>query len=104
MRVDISTPLTTAPLSLAISPDGQTIAFVATADGQSRLWLRSLVTGSAQPVKGTDGAEFPFWSPDSRSIGFFAEGKLSRLDVDGGSVRTLARRLEDEAAHGTARV
>ena len=41
-------------------------------------------------AKGTDGAESPFWSPDSRSVGFFADGKLSRLDVDGGSVRVLA--------------
>ncbi len=90
MRVDISTPPTTAPFSLAISPDGRTIAFVATAEGQSRLWLRSLESGSAASVKGTDGAEAPFWSPDSRSIGFFADGKLSRLDVDGGSVRILA--------------
>jgi serine/threonine protein kinase/Tol biopolymer transport system component len=90
MRVDISTPPSTAPFSLAISPDGRTIAFVATAEGQSRLWLRSLESGSAAAVKGTDGAESPFWSPDSRSVGFFADGKLSRLDVDGGSVRILA--------------
>jgi Tol biopolymer transport system component len=90
MRVDIATPPTAAPLSLAISPDGRTIAFVATAEGQSRLWLRSLESGASRPVTGTDGAEFPFWSPDSRSVGFFAEGKLRRVDVDGGSVPTLA--------------
>ena len=102
--MDISTPPTTAPLSLAISPDGQTIAFVATADGQSRLWLRSLVTGSAQPVKGTDGAESPFWSPDSRSIGFFAEGKLVGSTSTGDRCAHWPRRLEDEAAHGTARM
>jgi serine/threonine protein kinase len=89
MRVDISTPPTTSPQSLSISPDGRTIAFVATAEGQSRLWLRSLESGSERAVKGTDSAESPFWSPDSRSIGFFADGKLNRLDVDGGTVRSL---------------
>ena len=90
MRVDITAPPTTMPLSLAISPDGRTIAFVATSEGQSRLWLRSLASGSARAVRGTDGAASPFWSPDSRSVGFFAEGKLRRVDVDGGSVQTLA--------------
>ena len=104
MRLDITTPPTTAPLSLAISPDGQTIAFVATADGQSRLWLRSLESGSARAVKGTDGAEHPFWSPDSASVAFFAEGKLRRLDLNGGSVTTLAVASGGRAAHGTARV
>ena len=90
MRVEITTPPTTEPVSLAISPDGRTIAFVATSEGQSRLWLRSLGSGSARAVVGTDGAEFPFWSPDGRSVGFFAESKLRRVDVDGGSVQTLA--------------
>ena len=71
-------------------PDGLTIAFVAASDGQSRLWLRSLETGSARVVNGTDAAESPFWSPDSQSIGFFAEAKLKRVDVNGGSVRALA--------------
>jgi Tol biopolymer transport system component len=90
MRVDIATPPTTAPLSLAISPDGRTIAFVATSESESRLWVRSLASASARPVVGTDGAEYPFWSPDSRSVGFFAQGQLRRVDVDGGSVQTLA--------------
>jgi Tol biopolymer transport system component len=90
MRVDIATPTTTVPMSLAISPDGRTIAFVATSEGQSRLWLRSLESGAAQAVVGTESAESPFWSPDSRSVGFFAAGKVRRIDVDGGSVRTLA--------------
>jgi Tol biopolymer transport system component len=90
MRVEITTPPTTEPRSLAISPDGRTIAFVATAEGQSRLWLRSLESGSVRIVAGTDGAQFPFWSPDSRSVGFFAESKLKRVDVDGGSVQSLA--------------
>jgi len=90
MRVEITTPPTTAPTSLAISPDGRTIAFVATFEGPSRLWLRSLESGSARPLPGTDGALSPFWSPDSRSLGFFAGGKLKRVDVAGGPVRILA--------------
>ncbi len=88
-RLDIWTPPTTAPSSLAISPDERTIAFVASDDGQSRLWLRSLETGLSRAMAGTDGAEWPFWSPDSRSVGFFADGKIRRVDVDGGSVQTL---------------
>jgi serine/threonine protein kinase/Tol biopolymer transport system component len=75
----------------AISPDGRQIVFVgATANNPSRLWLRSLDSLTARPLDGTDGATSPFWSPDSRSIGFFAQGKLKRLDLDGGSPQSLA--------------
>jgi eukaryotic-like serine/threonine-protein kinase len=89
VRVDIVTPSTSDPVSFAISPDGRRLTFVASGDGQSRLWLRPLDTGKAQPLLGTEGASFPFWSPDSQSIGFFAEGKLKRVDI-GGSPQTLA--------------
>jgi eukaryotic-like serine/threonine-protein kinase len=89
MHIDIATPPSTAPQSLAISPDGRTIAFVAASEGESRLWLRSLQSGAARSVPGTDGAGSPFWSPNSQSIGFFSDGKLRRIDVDGGSVQTL---------------
>ena len=71
-RVDIVTPATDRPTSFALSPDGRQIVFVASGDGASRLWLRSLATTTAQPLAGTEGATYPFWSPDSRSIGFFA--------------------------------
>jgi Tol biopolymer transport system component len=90
MRVDISTPPTTDPESLAISPDGQKIVFAGTVEGQSRLWLRSMDSASARVLAGTDDALAPFWSPDSRSIGFFAHGKLERLDIDSGSTQVLA--------------
>ena len=63
---------------------------MASGDGASRLWLRSLATTTAQPLAGTEGATFPFWSPDSRSIGFFAGGALKRLDLGGGAPQTLA--------------
>jgi eukaryotic-like serine/threonine-protein kinase len=89
-HVEITTPPTTDHVSLAISPDAEKLAFVASSDGRSKLWLRSLVTGAAQPLTGTDGASFPFWSPDSRSIGFFANGHLYRVDADGSSLRALA--------------
>jgi eukaryotic-like serine/threonine-protein kinase len=91
MRVEITTPPTTDVVSMAISPDGEKLAFVASSDGRPRLWLRSMATGSARPLAGTDGASFPFWSPDSRSIGFFANEMVNRIDVDGGSLRALAR-------------
>jgi len=69
-----------------LSPDGTSVAFVATgADGKSTLWVRPTNVLEAHPVLGTDGAIFPFWSPDSRSLGFFADGKLKVVDLNGGS-------------------
>jgi serine/threonine protein kinase len=89
MRLDLVTPPTADPVSLAISPNGQNVVFAAIVEGRSRLWLRSLDSVSARPLDGTDRGESPFWSPDSRSIGFFADGKLKRCDIDGGSIQTL---------------
>ena len=90
IRTDIGTPATSQPDSFALSPDGRQIVFVASGDGASRLWLRSLASTTAQPLAGTEGAIGPFWSPDSRSIGFFANGALERLDLRGGAPYTLA--------------
>jgi serine/threonine protein kinase len=91
LRVEITTPPTTDLVSMAISPDGEKLVFVALSDGRPKLWLRSIVSGSARPLIGTDGASFPFWSPDSRSIGFFVNDTVTRIDVDGGSLHALAR-------------
>ena len=93
MRLDITTPPTTDPVSLAISPDGQKIDFVATSQGRTQLWLRPLDSASAHPLAGTDYASAPFWSPDSHSLAFFAEGKLRRIDLDSGFVQFLARAI-----------
>src|SRR5207249_1620652 len=89
MRFEIVTPPTPDQRSLALSPDGRRLVFVAAGDGPPRLWLRSLDAVDAQPLSGTENAAFPFWSPDSRSIGFFDDAKLKRLDVGGGSPQTL---------------
>jgi serine/threonine protein kinase/Tol biopolymer transport system component len=90
MRVDITTPSTPAPLEFALSPDGRYIVFVASGDGAQRLWLRALDKTDAQPLAGTEGADYPFWSADSHSIGFTASGRLKRLDTAGGPPQTLA--------------
>ena len=77
--------------SLSISPDGRRLTFVApTAEGKYLLWVRSLDALSAQALAGTDGAYYPFWSPDSRFIGFFANGKLKRIEAAGGPTLTLS--------------
>ncbi len=89
-RVEITTPPTDTPTSFALSPDGRQIVFVVSGDGASRLWLRALGATTAQPLAGTDGATLPFWSPDGRSVGFFAGGALKRLDLGGGAPQTLA--------------
>jgi Tol biopolymer transport system component len=60
------------------------------ADGKTPLWVRSLDALTAQPLAGTDAARFPFWSPDSRFVAFFADGKLKKIDASGGPVLTLA--------------
>ncbi len=78
-------------VQLALSPDGRRIAFVATPRrGVPQLWIRSLETGQAQALTGTDDAAFPFWSADGRSIGFFAGGKLKTVDTTGGAPQVLA--------------
>ena len=89
-RVEIVTPATDQPVSFALSPDGRQIAFVASGNGESRLWLRSLATTTAEPQAGTEGARYPFWAPDGRSVGFFVTNALKRLDLGSGASQTLA--------------
>ena len=91
MRLEITTPPTTDPVSFEISPDGRQVVFVATFEGRPRLWLRRLDAGSSRALPGTDYAAFPFWSPDGRAIGFFANQRLRRIDLDGNRVQALAR-------------
>jgi eukaryotic-like serine/threonine-protein kinase len=69
---------------LAVSPDGRQVAFVAVAQNAFTLWLRPISTLAARQIPGTEGASFPFWSPDSRSVGFFAGGKLKKVQASGG--------------------
>jgi Tol biopolymer transport system component/DNA-binding winged helix-turn-helix (wHTH) protein len=88
--------------SIALSPDGSQLAFVAMDPaGRSRIWLRPLATLDARPVPATDGATSVFWSPDSRSIAFFASGRLMRLDLSGGAVVTLCDIAEGTGLFGT---
>jgi len=88
-RLEVTTPPTTDPMSFAIAPDGESLVFAAQSLGAQRLWVRSLVTGAVRTLAGTDDARNPFWSPDSRSIGFFARAKLKRIDLESGSIREL---------------
>jgi len=75
---------------LAVSPDGTRLVFTAAKPGgQPALWVRNLQESSARPVVGAENAYFPFWSPDGRSVGFFADGKLKRMDASGGAVLTI---------------
>jgi Tol biopolymer transport system component len=71
--------------NFAISPDGRLLVFSARSAGADGLWLRPLNSRAATQLAGTEGATDPFWSPDNRSIAFFAAGKLKRLDIRGGS-------------------
>ncbi len=76
---------------VVISPDGSYIAFVAHAPNSPKgLWVRRLDASVPQRLEGTDNAAFPFWSPDSRSLGFFTNGKLFRVPASGGPVIAIA--------------
>jgi Tol biopolymer transport system component len=82
--------------SLALSPDGRRLAFVGTgADGVFRMWERSLDSQETRPISGTEGEiaanSTIFWSPDSRSIGFYADGAVRRIGREGGQSRIVCR-------------
>ena len=81
--------LNIAPMP-TVSPDGRWIVFAVEGGNKKlSLWIRPLDSLVTRPLPGTEDGGFPFWSPDSRSIGFFAEGKLKRIDASGGPVQVL---------------
>jgi len=80
----------------ALAPDGRTLVFTAGSAGERPvLWRRPLDEVNAQPLPGTEDAQDPFWSPDSRSIAFFAEGKLKRISAAGGAVQVIVPSIRD---------
>ncbi len=77
-----------------LSPDGTSIAFAATgADGKTLLWVRPMNSLEARALPGTEGVIFPFWSPDGRSLGFFADNKLKTIDLNGDTVQVVCDSL-----------
>ena len=83
MRLDVNLHSSTG--YFAFSPDGSKLVF----DAQGQLWLRSLESDTAQPLAGTDGGTSPFWAPNSQSVGFYSQGQLKRIDLEGGLVQEL---------------
>ena len=81
---------TFVPYNFVLSPDGKQLAFVAAGQGKTQLWIRALSAAEARPLIGAEGATFPFWAPDNRRLGFFADRKLKTIDETTGVVRTLA--------------
>jgi len=88
-------------LSPELSPDGRDLVFAAVKEGTSSLWIRPLGSLTATQIPGTEGVSNPhFWSPDSRSIAFPAQGQLKRLDLSGGNPKTLCALLPGPPGHG----
>jgi Tol biopolymer transport system component len=75
--------------SFAISPDGRTVAIAAVVNGKRQLWLHAMDALQPESVPSTEDATYPFWSPDSSSIGFFAQGSLKRIAATGGPAQSI---------------
>jgi Tol biopolymer transport system component/predicted Ser/Thr protein kinase len=93
-RSVIALPENSTVHSFAISPDGRTLVIAAVVNGKWQLWLRPMDALQAQPMAFTEDATYPFWSPDSRFIGFFAQGKLKKVAASGGPSQSLCDALE----------
>jgi eukaryotic-like serine/threonine-protein kinase len=78
---------------MALSPDGRRLAMVVAREGRQQIWIRSLDSVTAEPLASTEGGISPFWSPDSRFVGFFSpgEGALKKVEVAGGPARTICK-------------
>jgi Tol biopolymer transport system component len=85
----IRTPATNDVVSLALSPDGLTLAVAGRYNGRTHLWLKPVGNGEARPLEGTADAVYPFWSPDGSKLGFFAEDQIRQIDIRSGKVTTL---------------
>jgi Tol biopolymer transport system component len=92
-RMSVLLPEKSRPLSLAVSPDGRQIALVLVKEGRQQIWVRALDAVVPTALAGTDNAADPFWSPDSRFIGFFADARLKKIGRSGGPVQTLCDAL-----------
>ena len=90
LHLEEGTGLHMGSASVAISPDGQHIAYVALGDNTTHLYIRSLSEATAQRVRGSDGARSPFFSDDSRQVAFRTNGSLHRVPVSGGAPTVLA--------------
>jgi len=95
VRFEILPPEKSQFLMFKLSPDGKYLAFVTVGGTQVGLWLRALDSAEARLLPGTEGATYPFWSPDSANLGFFAQGKLKRMALSGGPAVTIC-----DAANG----
>jgi eukaryotic-like serine/threonine-protein kinase len=84
-------PTSFSPRDMAVAPNGRTIAATGYKESarKSVIWIYEMGSQDARPLADTEGASFPFWSPDGKSLGFFADGKLKKLDLDGGPAQTL---------------
>jgi serine/threonine protein kinase len=89
LRYTIAPPENSAVHSFAISPDGRYLALAAVVKGKRQLWLRAMDELQFRPMPDTEGATLPFWSPDSRYLGFFAQLKLKKIAVSGGPAQSL---------------
>ena len=85
-------PMSFSARDMAVSPNGHTIAATGYKESarKSVIWIYELGSQDAKPLAGTEGASFPFWSADGKSLGFFADGKLKKLDLDGGPAQALS--------------
>jgi Tol biopolymer transport system component len=89
LRYTLVPPGNSTVHSFAVSPDGHYVAITAAMNGRRQLWLRALDGLQAEPMAGTEDATYPFWSPDSRYIAFFAQGKLKKIAASGGPAQSL---------------
>ena len=91
------------PYNFVISPDGTQLIFsAANADGTDSLWVRTLSVATARRLERTNGGRFPFWSPDGRKVGFFADRKLKTVDVVDGAIQTLCEARRGRGGTGSA--
>jgi Tol biopolymer transport system component len=91
VRFEIATPQDVLSIDAPrVSPDGRYVAFNATdTSGKTMVWLRAFDSLAARPLPGTEGATRPFWSPDSKFLGFMADGKLKKIDISGGPAQKI---------------